>query len=523
MKVEAGNIVAFVIYFALVIGIGVFFFIKDKNASGEKSFFLGGRKMSGMVAALSAGASDMSAWVLMGLPGSIYLYGLGQLWISIGLLIGTVLAWFLVAPRLRRYSILANDSITIPQYLTNRFLSSSNTLQVICAVIFVIVYCVYGASSISACGTLFKTLFNLDERIGMTIATVIIIAYVFLGGFNAVCWTDFLQGLLMLAALMITPIIAAIMLKTKGVYAEGTIPNNFYNLLSSGKFDWASISNILTGLGWGLGYFGMPHIIVRYIAIKSEKEMKKSRYIGIGWTTLILLMASVVGIVGRKYLGDSVTSSSTVFVKMASIVFPVFIGGVIISAILAASMSTADSQLLASSSAFASDVYKTTIKKDASDKNVLWAGRIIVVVISLIAFGIAMLGYGDKPIVPAFATIMTLVSAAWAAFGAAFGPVIILSLYWRRLNYKGAVAAIVVGFVVDVLWMFLLNYEYYGGTSAIANTGLYEIIPGFIAGIATAIGVSYATEAPSDEITALFDKVTNAKAVEVEDGEIVVS
>ena len=523
MEVKAGNIVAFVLYFLLVIGIGIFFFMQDRKNSGEKSFFLGGRKMGGMVAALSAGASDMSAWVLMGLPGSIYLYGIGQVWISIGLLIGTILAWFLVAPRLRRYSILANDSITIPQYLTNRFLSSSKSLQVICAVIFIIVYCVYGASSITACGTLFKTLFNLDERIGMTIATVIIIAYVFLGGFNAVCWTDFLQGLLMLAALMITPIIAAIMLKTKGVYAEGTIPNNFYNLLSSGKFDWASISNILTGLGWGLGYFGMPHIIVRYIAIKSEKEMKKSRYIGIGWTTLILLMASVVGIVGRMYLGDSVTSSSTVFVKMASIVFPVFIGGVIISAILAASMSTADSQLLASSSAFASDVYKTTIKKDASDKNVLWAGRIIVVVISLIAFGIAMLGYGDKPIVPAFATIMTLVSAAWAAFGAAFGPVIILSLYWRRLNYKGAVAAIVVGFVVDVLWMFLLNYEYYGGTSAIANTGLYEIIPGFIAGIATAIGVSYATEAPSDEITALFDKVTNAKAVEVEDGEIVVS
>ena len=523
MEVKAGNIVAFVLYFLLVIGIGIFFFMQDRKNSGEKSFFLGGRKMGGMVAALSAGASDMSAWVLMGLPGSIYLYGIGQVWISIGLLIGTVLAWFLVAPRLRRYSILAKDSITIPQYLTNRFLSSSKSLQVICAVIFIIVYCVYGTSSITACGTLFKTLFNLDERIGMTIATVIIIAYVFLGGFNAVCWTDFLQGLLMLAALMITPIIAAIMLKTKGVYAEGTIPNNFYNLLSSGKFDWASISNILTGLGWGLGYFGMPHIIVRYIAIKSEKEMKKSRYIGIGWTTLILLMASVVGIVGRMYLGDSVTSSSTVFVKMASIVFPVFIGGVIISAILAASMSTADSQLLASSSAFASDVYKTTIKKDASDKNVLWAGRIIVVVISLIAFGIAMLGYGDKPIVPAFATIMTLVSAAWAAFGAAFGPVIILSLYWRRLNYKGAVAAIVVGFVVDVLWMFLLNYEYYGGTSAIANTGLYEIIPGFIAGIATAIGVSYATEAPSDEITALFDKVTNAKAVEVEDGEIVVS
>ncbi len=523
MEVKAGNIVAFVLYFMLVIGIGIFFYLHDRRNSGEKSFFLGGRQMGGMVAALSAGASDMSAWVLMGLPGSIYLYGIGQVWISIGLLIGTILAWFLVAPRLRRYSILAKDSITIPQYLTNRFLSSSKSLQVICASIFIIVYCVYGASSISACGTLFKTLFNLDERIGMTIATIIIIAYVFLGGFNAVCWTDFLQGMLMLAALMITPIVAAIMLKVDGAQFPGTIPDNYYNLLSSGKFDWASISNILTGLGWGLGYFGMPHIIVRYIAIKSEKEMKKSRIIGISWTALILIMASVVGIVGRKFLGDELTSaSSTVFVKMASTVFPVFIGGVIITAILAASMSTADSQLLASSSAFASDVYKTSINKHATDKQVLWAGRIIVVVISLVAFGIAMLGYGDQPIVKAFATIMTLVSAAWAAFGAAFGPVIILSLFWRRLNYKGAVSAIIAGFVVDVLWMFLFNYEYYSGTSAIFNTGLYEIIPGFIVGIATAIGVSLLTEAPSDEVLALFDKVTNAKAVEVENGEVVI-
>ena len=522
MKVEAGNIVAFVLYFALVIGIGIYFFIKDKNSSGEKSFFLGGRKMSGMVAALSAGASDMSAWVLMGLPGSIYLYGLGQVWISIGLLIGTVLAWFLVAPRLRRYSILAKDSITIPQYLTNRFLESSTTLQVICAAIFVIVYCVYGASSISACGTLFKTLFNLDERIGMTIATVIIIAYVFMGGFNAVCWTDFIQGLLMLGALLITPIVALVMLKTSGAIVEGTIPTNYFNLLETGKFDWQSFSTILTGLGWGLGYFGMPHIIVRYISIKSEKEMKRSRIIGIGWTTLILLMASVVGIVARLYLGDEVAPSSTVFIKMAAVVFPVFIAGVLISAILAASMSTADSQLLAASSAFASDVYKTSIRKNASDKEILWAGRAIVVVISLIAFGIAMLGYGDKPIVPAFATIMTLVSAAWAAFGSAFGPIIILSLFWRRMNYKGAIAGIVTGFVVDIAWMLLLNYEYYGGTSALYNTNLYEIIPGFICGMIATIAVSLLTAAPSEEVTALFDKATKAKSIEVQDDQVVV-
>lgn len=513
-----GELIAFILYFTIVLGMGVYFFIRSRKDMGEKSFFLGGRKMGGLVAALSAGASDMSAWVLMGLPGSIYLAGMGQVWISVGLLIGTILAWFLVAPKLRRYSMLADDSITIPQYLTKRFKSSAPTLQVVSAVIFVIVYCVYGASSISACGSLLFTLFGLDPRIGMAIATAIIIVYVFLGGFNAVCWTDFFQGLLMLAALMVTPIVALAMLNVHGAVAAGTIPENYYNFLSSGKLDWASISTILTGLGWGLGYFGMPHIIIRYISIKSEKEMKKSRWIGICWTALILLMASVVGIVGRKYLGDSLLDTKNlVFVTMARTVFPIFLGGVIISAIIAASMSTADSQLLAASSAFASDVYKTSIKKDASDQNVMWVGRIVVIVISLLAFGIAMLGSGDPPIVPAFSTIMSLVSAAWGAFGAAFGPVILLSLYWRRLNYKGAVAGIVTGFVVDILWMIFLNFEYYDMQSVAFNTNLYEILPGFIAGTVAAIVVSLCTKAPSAEVTALFDRFKGLKSLEESD------
>lgn len=517
MNVNGSEIAAFVIYFVLVIGIGVFFFFRGGKETGEKSFFLGGRKMGGLVAALSAGASDMSAWVLMGLPGAIYLYGVGQIWISVGLLIGTILAWCFVAPRLRRYSILANDSITIPQFLTNRFFAKSATLQVVCAIIFIIVYCVYGASSINACGTLLNALFGLDERIGMTIATVIIIAYVFLGGFNAVCWTDFFQGILMLAALMITPIIAAAMVNSGNAVAVPNLPENYYNLLSSGKFDWESVSTVFTGLSWGLGYFGMPHIIVRYISIKSEKEMKKSRFIGIGWITVILIMASVVGIVGRQYLGETITGNSNqVFVVMARNLMPAFIGGIIISSILAASMSTADSQLLAGSSAFASDVYKTTIKKNASDKEIMWVGRIVVIAISLVAFGIAMLGAGEKPIVPAFSTIMSLVSAAWAGFGAAFGPVIILALYWRRFNYKGAIAGIITGFVIDVLWLFLFNYEYYSGVSAICNTGLYEIIPGFISGMIAAVVTSLLTEAPADDVTSLFDKVTSAESVETE-------
>jgi len=525
--INAGEIVAFVLYFVLVIGIGIFFFIKGKSEVGEKGFFLGGRKMNGLVSALSAGASDMSAWVLMGLPGAIYAAGLGQVWISIGLAIGTVLAWIFVAPRLRRYSILANDSITIPQYLTNRFKSKSKTLQVVSAVIFMVVYCVYGAASISACGDLFHFLFGLDQRIAMTISTIIIIAYLFLGGFNAVCWTDFFQGMIMLVALMLTPIVAAAVLDVPTA-ATSVLPANFYNFLASGRFDWLSVATILTGLGWGLGYFGMPHIIVRYISIKSENEMKKSRIIGSTWTILILAMATVVALVGRKFLGDALVESGKqqifiVLVRNSFAVVP-FIGGLVITAILAASMSTADSQLLASSSAFASDVYKTSIRKEASDKEILWVGRIVVVVLSLLAFLIAMLGAGDTPIVPAFSTIMGLVSAAWGAFGAAFGPVILLSLYHRGMNYKGATAGIIVGFVVDILWMILFNMEYYGMKSVIYNTNLYEIIPGFIAGLATTFAVSYFTEKPSDEVTSLFDKVANAKSVEVgEDGVPVVT
>ena len=521
--VNAGEVVAFVLYFLLVIGIGIFFFIKGKGETGEKGFFLGGRKMNGLVSALSAGASDMSAWVLMGLPGAIYAAGMGQVWISIGLAIGTVLAWIFVAPKLRRYSILANDSITIPQYLTNRFKSKSKVLQIVCAVIFMIVYCVYGASSIAACGALFKTLFGLDERIAMTISTLIIIAYLFLGGYNAVCWTDFFQGMIMLVALMLTPIVAAAVLQVPTTV--DILPPNFYNMFAPGENGWSSAATILTGLGWGLGYFGMPHIIVRYISIKSEKEMKKSRLIGSAWTILILAMATVVALVGRKYLGAELLEGGAkklIFIELARRSFPFFIGGLIITAILAASMSTADSQLLASSSAFASDVYKTSIRKEASDKEILWVGRIVVIAVSLLAFMIAMLGTegaDGNPIVPAFSTIMGLVSAAWGAFGAAFGPVILLSLYNRRVNYKGATAGIIAGFVTDILWMIFFNMEYYDMTSVIYNTELYEIIPGFIVGLATMILVSYFTEKPSKAVVDLFDKVSNAAGVEVaEDG-----
>ena len=494
------ELIAFIIYFAVVIGVGIYFFAKSKSNSndGEKYYFLGGRNMGGVVAALSAGASDMSAWVLMGLPGSIYLWGIGQIWISVGLLIGTICSWLFIAPKLRRFSIKAGDSITIPQYLTNRFKETNPALQIICAIVFIIVYCVYAASSISACGTLFNQVFGVSATYSMIVAAAIIIFYTFLGGFNAVCWTDFFQGLLMLAALMVAPIIALFIMNSGDWTAAAAVnlPDNYYNILSSGSLNWESISNILTGLGWGLGYFGMPHIIIRYMSIKSEKEMKKSQIIGCTWTTLILIMASVVGIVGRHYLGDILNevSRKLVFVNMVRGVFPAFIAGILLSAILAASMSSADSQLLASSSAFASDVYKPVIRKKASNKEVMWAGRIVVIAIAIIALAIAVIAEKN----PTFESIMGLVECAWAAFGASFGPVIILSLYWKRLTFKGAIACIVFGFVVDALWYVFLT----------TPTGIYEIIPGFIAGLAAAVIVSLIDKKPSKEVYDLFESAS---------------
>lgn len=483
---------ALVLYFVVVIGVGIYFFVKGSKSGGDKEYFLGGRNMGGWVAALSAGASDMSAWVLMGLPGSIYLYGIGQVWISVGLVIGTICAWIFVAPRLRRYSIRAKDSITIPQFLTNRFLSANKALQIISAIVFVAVYCVYSASSISACGTLFNTVLGVNPEYAMIVATVVIVVYTFLGGFNAVCWTDFFQGMLMLAALMLAPIIAVAAMQAPDFVAPAAaLPEHYMNLLSSGKPDWKSMSDIISGLGWGLGYFGMPHILVRYISIRSEHEMKKSQWIGCFWTTVIVAMASVVAIVGRNYLGDALTqnnSQNLIFVTLVRQLFPSFLAGVLLSAILAAAMSTADSQLLASSSAFASDVYKPVFRKNASDKEMLWAGRIIVIVISLAAFFIA----ND----PNCKGIMALVECAWAGFGAAFGPVILLALYWKRLTYSGAVAGISVGFVVDALWYAFLS----------GKTNIYEIVPGFFCGLIAAVVVSLLSKAPSAEVQKLFDE-----------------
>ena len=475
--------IVFVVYLAFMLGIGVYFFVKYKDG-GEKDYFLGGRQMGPWVSALSAGASDMSAWVLMGLPASIYAFGIGQAWVAIGLAIGYAVSWTVEAPRLRRFTIVADDAITVPQYLTNRFVSKSKALQIICAIIFLAAYTIYAASSMKACGTLFHTVIGIDATLAMYLAAAIIVGYTFLGGFSAVCWTDFFQGMLMLAALLIAPIFALIVIKGGGA-AESVadLPADYWNLFSSWK-------DIVSGLGWGLGYFGMPHIIVRFMSVRSDKDLKKSAKIGITWNVLIVIFSVAAGCIGHLLLGE-ISDSSTVFIQMVRMLFPALISGVLLSAILAASMSTADSQLLASASAFASDVYKPVLRKGkASDKEMLWAGRFVVLAISVIAVLIASN--------PNSGTIMGLVENAWGLFGAAFGPAIMLSLFWKRFNFEGAIAGIVTGAVVDVLWLLCLS-----------STGIYEIIPGTIAGLIAAIIVSRCTKAPSEEVEKLFDKAVS--------------
>lgn len=477
------ELIVFAVYLVFMLGIGLFFFLRSRGGD-EKAYFLGGRQMGPWVSALSAGASDMSAWVLMGLPASVYAYGMGQTWIAIGLAIGYALSWIFEAPRLRRYSIAADDSITIPQYLTNRFKAGNRAMQVICAVIFLVAYTVYAASSIKACGTLFHTVVGIDPKLAMYVAAAVIVSYTFFGGFSAVCWTDFFQGLLMLAALLLAPVLALLFIQSgNGVSTLNEVPAGYWNLFSNWK-------EVASGLGWGLGYFGMPHIIIRFMSIRSDRDVKKSAKIGISWTALILIFSVASALIGRMLLGE-ITDSSTVFIQIVRKIFPALVSGVLLSAILAASMSTADSQLLASASAFASDVYKPILRKGkAGDREMLWIGRVVVLAIAVAALIIAAN--------PNSGSIMGLVENAWGVFGAAFGPTILLSLFWRRLTFSGAVSGVIVGAAVDIGWLVFLN-----------GTGLYEIIPGFAAGLIAAVAVSLCSKAPSADVIAVFDRVAS--------------
>ena len=486
------ELAAFIIYFLLVISVGVIIYLKSKD-NGTKDYFLGGRKMGPWVTAMSAQASDMSGWLLMGFPGSILAFGFGKMWIGIGLAIGTSLNWIIVARRLRRFSKAAGDSITIPEYLSNRFATTNPALRIICAVVFLVCFTVYVASSFKAGGTLFSEVIGINPTLAMVIFAIIIVLYTFTGGFKAVCWTDFFQGLMMLIAVCAVPIIifATKDIDFSAINAGFDAANHFE--LNPFKASWQDIAS---GLAWGLGYFGMPHILVRFMAIEKPSMVKKSATVAIVWVIFSLGAAVLIGMLGRFLVPElvAVGGQEKVFISIVRLLFPgglALISGILLSAILAAAMSTADSQLLVASSSFTSDIYKTIIRKDADDKTSLLTGRIIVIIVSVVAFFIAA--------APGSGTIMSLVENAWAGFGASFGPVIILSLFWKRLTYKGAIAGIIGGGLTVVLWLIFLS----------ATTGVYELLPGFIVGTACAIIGSLVDKKPSDEVIAIFEKATD--------------
>ncbi len=496
-----GEILAFGLYFVAIIGVGFYFFLKDRKHGDEKDYFIGGRAMGPWVTAMSAQASDMSAWLLMGLPGSIMAFGFGQMWIGIGLALGTAANWIFVATRLRKFSKAAGDAITLPQYLSNRFATKSHTLQIICAIIFFVCFTVYVASGFVAGASVFTTVFPaLSTSTAMIIFAVAMLACTFFGGFKAVCWTDFFQGILMLIAVLAVPIVVmttmelnTAALETVYTYTDGASGQVTECVFGTGLFT-SSWKDIISGLGWGLGYFGMPHILVRFMSIEKPSMVKKSAIVAIVWVVLSLAATCFIAYLGRMFLAEellTIGAQKTVFIVFARKLFPAFIAGVLMAAIIAASMSTADSQLLVASSSFTSDIYKPIIRKDADEKEILWVGRIVVLIVAIIAYFIASSKAEGAQ------TIMNLVENAWAGFGSAFGPTIILSLFWRRFTYKGAVAGVVTGAVVDVLWLAFM-----------AHTGIYEIIPGFACSLVAAVVFTLIDKEPGKEVQAIFDKAT---------------
>ena len=513
---------SFVGYLALMLGIG-FFFSKRQEDLGD--YYLGGRRMNKWVVALSAQASDMSGWLLMGLPGAIYVGGFSEAWIGIGLLIGTYLNWKIVAHRLRVYSHACKDSITIPDFINNRFRDPTGISRIIAALIILVFFTFYTASGFVSCAKLFTSTFGIPDTVsflGLTmtgyslclwIGGIVVVSYTLLGGYMAVCWTDFIQGSLMFVAIVLVP---AIVVCNAGGFAATVDGLNAINPYLQSLFTNASTAKAAGFIGlascmaWGLGYFGMPHILVRFMSIDNPAEVKGSRRIAMSWVTISLGAAMVIGLVFHLYLkqrgltlADVGNDPEKTFMVMINGIFSEgclarIFAGILLSAIMAAIMSTADSQLLVSASSFSNDLYKVVLRKKASNKELIVVSRLAVGAVAIVALVMAMNTQSEF-----FKVVMKMVSFAWAGFGAAFGPLILLALFWRRTNLAGAVAGMVVGAVTCFVWKFVLSD--YAGTHEIF--GLYELAPGFLFALATTVVVSLVTKSPSAEMLAEFDAV----------------
>jgi SSS family solute:Na+ symporter/sodium/proline symporter len=474
------------LYFSAMLGIGLYSYYKSTN--DVSGYMLGGRSLSPSVAALSAGASDMSGWMLMGLPGDMYFSGVSSLWIAIGLVAGAFLNYIIVAPRIRTYTEVANDSITLPDFFENRFNDKSRMLRIVSSIVIVVFFTLYTSSGIVAGGKLFESSFGLNYEVGLYVTAGVVVAYTLFGGFLAVSLTDFVQGCIMFVALVLVPIVA---ISEVGGVAEmhssiTAINPELFNVFSS-----VSIVGILSAMAWGLGYFGQPHIIVRFMAIRSVKDMPTARRIGMSWMIVSIVGAMATGLAGIAYIaktGVELDDAETIFILLSQILFSPLIAGFLLAAILAAIMSTISSQLLVTSSSLTEDFYKTFLHQDASDKQQVLVGRISVFLVALVAI---LLAYDRN------SSILSLVSNAWAGFGAAFGPVVIGSLYWKKMTRNGALAGMITGAVTVLLWIYIpitIN-----GQSL--SSLMYEIVPGFI--LCSLVIYVVSKNAPQDDIEIL--------------------
>ncbi|WP_105168666.1 sodium/proline symporter PutP [Pseudoalteromonas sp. T1lg23B] len=487
---ELGTIISLVLYFVVMLGIGLYAY--RKSTSDVSGYMLGGRSLPPSVAALSAGASDMSGWILMGLPGAMFVTGFSSTWIAIGLVIGAWLNYILVAPRLRVYTELANDSITIPDYFANRFEDKGNALRIVSALVIIVFFTLYTSSGVVAGGKLFESSFGMSYESGLYITTGVVVLYTLFGGFLAVSLTDFVQGCIMFIALILVPVVTYSLLDAPLSSTLDAVNPQMLTWVGAG-----GAIGIVSAMSWGLGYFGQPHIIVRFMSVRSVKDMPTARRIGMSWMIIAALGAVGTGLFGAAYShekGIVVDDPETIFLILSQLLFHPLIAGFLLAAILAAIMSTISSQLLVSSSSLTEDFYKIFVHREATDKELVLVGRLSVVAVALCAIYLAY----DRD-----SSILSLVSNAWAGFGAAFGPLVLLSLCWQRMNFAGALAGMVTGAATVLVWIYApitINGE-------TLSSIIYEIIPGFVVSTITIVVVSLLTSAPSEPIQNLFKKV----------------
>ena len=486
---QSGAYLSLAIYFIAMFSIGIYSYFATKG--DLTGFMLGGRNLSPAVTALSAGASDMSGWMLLGLPGAMYVSGLSSAWIALGLTLGAYLNYLLVAPRLRVFTELLDDAVTIPEYFERRFDDRGHLIRILSSVVIIIFFAIYTTSGVVAGGKLFESSFGLNYELGLFITAGVVVAYSTFGGFLAVSTTDFVQGCIMFLALILVPIVT---LNQIGSVAQ---TEHYLMELSPAMLTLGggSLLGILSAASWGLGYFGQPHIIVRFMAIRSVREIKIARRIGMSWMIISLTGAIAVGLVGAAYIksiGGNLSDPETIFIFLSNTLFDPLVSGFLLAAILAAIMSTISSQLLVTSCSLTEDIYHTFLRRKANDTELVLVGRFCIVAVALLAIFLAH----DRD-----SSILSLVSNAWAGFGAAFGPVVLLSLFWARMTRQGALAGIVVGASAVLLWI-------YGGFTINNQTPsdyIYEIVPGFFAGVIAIVSVSLLTKSEQDTTSAFND------------------